>query len=126
MSNFSQRYCQARGLRPEQYARAVLRRTLHLPALVLYRPISFVLPDFFAADQELVNSAAWLVRESDLDLDLAEYRYHPGNQSKLRRALGLCLSTARLRRIVHATFAASRAAPPETPSDADDRRRSAA
>lgn len=118
MSNFSQRYCQARGLPPELYARDVLRRTLHPPALLLYRPISFVLPDFFAADRELVNSAAWLVRESDLDLDFAEYRYHPGNQSALRRALGLCISTARLRRLVRATFAAPRAPAPVRQSEA--------
>ena len=108
MSNFSQRHCQAHGLQPAQYARDVLRRTLHPPALVLYRPISWVLPDFFAADRELVNSAAWLVRESDLDLDLAEYRYHPGNQSALRRALGLCISTGRLRRLVRTAFATNR------------------
>ena len=114
MSNFAQRYCNARGLSSARYTRSVLRATLHLPARVLYRPISFVLPDFFAADVELVNSAAWLVRASDLELDLAEYRFHPGNQSRLRRLLGLCVSTARLRRLVHVSFLPAPAA--STPS----------
>jgi hypothetical protein len=104
MKTFAELYCAQRGLSAASYTPTALRGCLRLPALILHGPICLVAPDFFAADAELVAHAGWLRQEADLALDLEEYRFHPCNQSRLRRALGLCISTARLRRLVASTL----------------------
>lgn len=107
MRTLAHTHCAARGLAADAFAPLVLRATLHAPARLLYRPIRFLFPQFFAADFDLVNAAGWLTRVKDLDLDLRHYRDHPCNQSRLRRALCPCLSTRRLRRIVSTTLASA-------------------
>jgi hypothetical protein len=67
-------------------------------------------PDFFAADHDLIAGVGQLTRASDLALDLEEYRYHPANQSRLRRFLLLCVSTERITRLVRSHLRSTRAA----------------
>ena len=84
--------------------KAALAESLHWPARLLYLPLRIIHPDFLAADLDLINNAGRLRSPYELDLDITEYRYHPFNQSRLRRSLGFCLSTSRLRRLVFHTF----------------------
>ena len=101
---FAQLYCARRHLPPDAFARAALAETLHWPARLFYLPLRIVSPDFLASDLDLINNAGRLRSPYELDLDITEYRYHPFNQSRLRRSFGLCLSTSRLRRLVFQTF----------------------
>ena len=101
MPTLAEHYCAARGLPADAFARAALHTCLPLPARLLHAPLRLLAPDFFAADVDLINNAGWLTRAEDLDLDLEDYRFHPCNQSRLRRKLGLSLSTQKLRRLVH-------------------------
>lgn len=104
MENFAQLFCSRRNLRPHAFTRAALAESLHWPARLFYLPLRVLCPDLLAADMDLINNAGRLRSPYELDLDITEYRYHPFNQSRLRRSLGLCLSTSRLRRLVFHTF----------------------
>lgn len=114
MPTLAELYCAARGLPADAFAATALRACLPLPARLLRAPLRLVAPDFFAADFDLINNAGWLTRPEDFDLDLEEYRYHPCNQSRLRRKLGLSISTTKLRRLVqrHLRRTPDRAPPP--------------
>ena len=104
VETFAQLYCSRRNLRPNEFTRAALAESLHWPARLLYLPLRIIHPDFLAADLDLINNAGRLRSPYELDLDITEYRYHPFNQSRLRRSLGVWLSTSRLRRLVFHTF----------------------
>lgn len=119
MPTLAELYCAAHRLPSDAFARTALRACLPLPARLLHTPLRLFAPDFFAADFDLINNAGWLTRPEDFDLDLEEYRYHPCNQSRLRRKLGLSLSTTKLRRLVHRHLRRTPApAPPVRPLSA--------
>lgn len=105
---FSQLYCTQQGLAHSAYAAAALRECLPLPARLLYYPLSWLHSDFFAADHDLIANIGQLTATRDLPLDFEEYRYHPQNQSRLRRLLLLSASTARVTRVVHTAFRLAR------------------
>lgn len=104
MPTFKELFCSQRGCAPKAYARAALGACLRIPARGLRLPLRVVAPDFFTADLDLINNVGRLTSPFELDLDITEYRYHPFNQNRLRRTLGLSLSTSRLRRLVFNTF----------------------
>ena len=106
---FAELYCTQQGLDHAAYTDAVLRDSLNLPARVLFRPLTWLHSDFFAADYDLISNIGQLTSTRDLPLDFEEYRYHPQNQSRLRRFLLLSASPARVTRVVHTAFRLARA-----------------
>jgi hypothetical protein len=115
-ATFAELYCAKRNLPLTAFPESMFRASLHLPAAVFYRLIVLLSPDFFAADHDLIASVGQLTRAGDLVLDLEEYRYHPGNQSRLRRFFLLCVSTERVNQLVRAHLRSPRPAAPDLPS----------
>ena len=107
-ATFAERFCAQRGLDPADYPVAAFRAALHPPARMLLPVIRTLSPDFFAADQDLIANVGQLTSTRDLDLDFEEHRYHPKNQSRLRRFFLLSVSTERLSRLVRQTFRTAR------------------
>ena len=101
---FAELYCAQQGLPHSAYADAALRDSLPLPARVLFRPLTWLYSDFFAADYDLISNIGQLTSTRDLPLDFEEYRYHPQNPSRLRRLLLLSASTTQVSRLVHTAF----------------------
>lgn len=100
--SFAEAYCAKRNLPLTAFQPSMFRACLHLPAALLHPLIVLLSPDFFAADHDLVANVGQLKHAGDLGLDLEEYRYHPANQSRLRRFFLLCISTERVGQVVRA------------------------
>lgn len=98
--SFARRYCAKHGLLPEQYEQAVLRRSLHLAARLLY-PLLACHHSYFSTDRALVCAAGRCLTRWDFDTEALDYPNHPDNQGWLRGTLKLRLSVRRLRRMVH-------------------------
>ncbi|MCF3649237.1 hypothetical protein [Synoicihabitans lomoniglobus] len=121
METFRSLYCAQHHLPSKAYPHAALRACLRWPGRLMYWPLRVLASDFFASDLDLIHNVGRLTTPYDLSLDITEYRYHPFNQSRLRRTFGLCISTSTLRRIVFHTFnrestAADAARPVNRPS----------
>lgn len=96
---FASRYCAKYGVLPKRYEQAVLRRSLHLGARLLY-PLLACRPSYFAADRELVRAIGGCRTLWDFDTETLDFRNHPDNRGWLRGTLKLRLSVRRLRRLV--------------------------
>lgn len=101
---FAELYCERHALRPEQYADAVLRRSLY-PHARLFAPVIRALsPDYFTADRDLVVGAGGLRRMRDFTVEVQDFVHHPANQGDMRKLLRLRVSTQRLARLVRETL----------------------
>lgn len=107
MDTFKDLYIKEHNIAPKRFSHHVLSRCLRVRARCVYWPTYLFWRNLFEAELDLVNSVGRLTNPFDLDLDITEYRYHPFNQSPLRRLLGLKVSTKLLRRLVYSTFNAS-------------------
>lgn len=109
-ATFAEVYCAKHNLPAAAFHAAMFRAALHLPAFLFYRVIVGLAPDFFAADHDLIANVGQLTRAGDLALDFEEYRYHPANQSRLRRFFLLCVSTERIAQLVRTHLRSARPA----------------
>ena len=99
MKTLAALYCEQRRVRPADFSRHVLRRCLYPGARMFSLPLS-LLPDYFAADLELIEATGRLTRATGFPAEVAEYHYHPANLGRLRRDWRLRLSVTRLQQIV--------------------------
>lgn len=104
MDTFKDLYVKEHNIAPSRFAHHVLGRCLRVRARFVYWPTRLFWRNLFEAELDLINNVGRLTNPFDLDLDITEYRYHPFNQSPLRRILGLKVSTKLLRRLVYSTF----------------------
>lgn len=91
--SFARRYCAKHGLLPGQYEQAVLLRSLHLAARLLY-PLLACHHSYFSADRALVCAAGRCLTLWDFDTEALDYPNHPDNRGWLRGTLKLRLSVA--------------------------------
>ncbi len=110
-ATFAELFCAQRGVAPADYPAAAFRAALHPPARLFLPLLNALDSDFFAADHDLIANVGQLTSTGDLDLDFEEHRYHPKNQSRLRRFFLLSVSTERLSRLVRNVFRAARSQP---------------
>lgn len=102
---FKTAYCTAHACPPEHFDRQVFRAVLHrrgLPAAVLVRLVN---PGFFQADFELIRAAGEATDSRQLEECLQDYRFDSRNLHWARRRVFLRVSTRRLRRLAHRTWA---------------------
>lgn len=106
---FKTAYCAAHGCSPDAFGRQVFHSVLHrrvLPAAVVLRAIN---PRFFQADFELIRDAGEATNSRQLEEYLQEYRLDSRNLHWARRHVFLRVSTRRLRRLAHSTWAETKA-----------------
>lgn len=104
MSTFATHFCTRHRVPPEQFDRAVLVRSLYLPARLLYPFISRIHPDFFDADLDLVRTVGRLRHPRQFHDACVDYRHHLAHTSLARRALRLRLSVRALYKLMAQTL----------------------
>jgi hypothetical protein len=98
MKTFRELYCEHRQIGYEQYEHDLVRRCLHRRA----RPFYWLLGlkrEYTSPDFEFVRSVGELRNRRQFRDEAAEYFYHPGNNSFLRKVLRLRLSSRRLQAV---------------------------
>ena len=100
---FAEKYCAQNRISPEKFADTVLRQTLR-PAGRVLRWLLVLIPDYFAADLELINSVGRLKRMEGFDAEVMDFMYDPNNRGFLRRSLNLRISSRRLHALVRTTL----------------------
>ncbi|MCU0792684.1 MAG: hypothetical protein MUE42_07500 [Opitutaceae bacterium] len=108
---FLELYCEQNQIEASEYERHVLRRSLYPHARLLAPILRLLWLQHFAADVDLVRSAASVRRVRDLMPETDAHAYHPANVGALRQFFRLRASTTRLHRLVRATLHAGDAAP---------------
>lgn len=111
---FAELYCEKHGLKPEQYDSVVLARALYPHARLLAPLVSFIRPEYFAADIDFVRSVARLRRFREFFYEAEEFAHHPANRGFMRLTANLRISSRTLRRMVRATLH------PEAEADVED------
>ncbi|EIP96972.1 hypothetical protein OpiT1DRAFT_01399 [Opitutaceae bacterium TAV1] len=101
---FAELYCEQRGISAEKFEPVVFRRALYPHARCLHRLITFLAPDYFAADHDIVRATGRLRRVRDFAVEAAEFACHPANTGSLRRTFRVRLSTGRLRALLRQTL----------------------
>lgn len=104
MSTFANHYCAQYRVPAENFDRAVLVRSLYLPARLLYPFISRIHPDFFDADLDLVRTVGRLRHPRQFHDACVDYRHHLAHTSLARRALRLRLSVRALYKLLAQTI----------------------
>ena len=129
-ANFREAFCAYYRVTPEQYARAVLRRSLPVSRRVLAWPILAFNRTFFATDLDIIRSLGAAYSEEQFALQLDELYAVNRLERNIRRGfLGIRASGSRLMNLwkTVAPYVAPRAAAPETTGNggrsADDSRR---
>jgi hypothetical protein len=100
---FAEKFCAQNRLPPEQFVEKVLLLSLP-PSTRAVRWLLLLLPDYFAADRELILSVGRLKRVSDFDAEVMDFMYDPNNRGFLRRTLNLRVSSRRLRSLMRTTL----------------------
>lgn len=101
VSSFAESFCQRYRVAPERYAGAMFWRCLHRRALVFVPLLRQAVPDYFAADYDLIRSVGRLKKPGELPGEIADFRSHPSNRDFLRRTLKLRVSARRVARLVN-------------------------
>jgi hypothetical protein len=104
-ANFRQRYCQARGIRPEEFVEALLDAGLYPQARLVRRGLERLVPDFFAADREFVEAVGRIRRRAEFGFEAEDFHHADRRRPLLRRLLRLRVSVGRLHREVAAGWA---------------------
>jgi hypothetical protein len=99
METFAERFCNQRGLPPEQYRRAMLQCCVHRRALIVLPLFSLFWPGYFAADYELITGVGLLKARDTLDDEIHTFYAHPDNRSFPRHTLRIRISIQRLKRV---------------------------
>ncbi|MFA5263492.1 MAG: hypothetical protein WC378_06670 [Opitutaceae bacterium] len=93
---FAERACYHFSIQQSQYEETVLWQCLYWKARFLRPLLQYFDRNFFAPDRDFVRRMAGIRRREDLLRELAEFFYHPRNNSWLRRRFKLRISCRRL------------------------------
>lgn len=93
-------YCEHSGLPPDQFHRAVLRRTLYPHARLLAPLIRFFKPSFFVADYDFVEGVGRVVNRRTFRLEVGDFQSCLENRRFSRRVLRLRVSVGRMAGLV--------------------------
>lgn len=119
---FADKFCAQNRVPPEEFVEAVLRLALR-PKARAVRWLLALIPDYFAADRELIISVGRLQRLEAFDAEVMDFMYDPNNRGFLRRAMNLRVSTRRLYSLMRTTLrdqVPSAATADEAPRASDD------
>jgi hypothetical protein len=98
---FKQRFLAQTSIRPENFNREVLRRTLPLHARVVLPAVTLIKPDVLSADYDLIEDIALLTSRRDFSASAGIRRFHPANRGFLRKVLRIRVSISKLRDLVY-------------------------
>lgn len=111
MKNFRELYCERYGISAEQFEHAVVARTLHPHAKLVYWLLGLN-REYTSPDYEFVRSVGELRSRREFRNEAAEYHYHPRNVGLLRRGLRLRVSSHRLQMVFEELVASSQTRAP--------------
>lgn len=101
---FSEAFCVAHDVPPENFVPTVFARTLYPQARPLVCLCRAIDRNFFAADLDLIRATGALRRCRDFPDDVIDFNHHPANQGFLRRTLRIRISTKRLKILLRETL----------------------
>lgn len=97
--NFEERFCAKFNVRPVDFEKAVMRRTLS-PLARWLRPILNLNPEYFAPDREFIRSVGQIRSIARFRGEAQDFTDHPDNRKMMRRAFRLRISRRRMRALV--------------------------
>jgi hypothetical protein len=111
VNTFRERYCVACGCRPDRFVAQLFWRALHPHARVLVPLISFLQPEYFAPDRELLARVAAARTLRELNEEIRDFTLDSRNRGWWRRRAHVRLSTHRLRALARAHLPMMRRGP---------------
>lgn len=95
---FSERYCEAHGIPPEQFNDHLLAGALHRPLGWLWPLVRPFAKQRFEIDRFCIRTVGQYSSYRKLNEELVEFSYHPHNRNFWRHYAGFRISTHRVRR----------------------------
>jgi len=102
VNTFRERYCLARGCRPDRFVAQLFWRALHPHARLLVPVISFLEPEYFAPDRELLGRVGQTRTLRELNEELRDFTLDSRNRGWWRGRAHVRISTQRLRALARA------------------------
>ena len=100
---FAEKFCAQNRLSPEKFVDTVLWLCLPASAKAV-RWLLLLIPDYFAADRELISSVGRLKRLEGFDAEVMDFMYDPNNRGFLRRTMNFRVSSRRLHSLFRTTM----------------------
>ncbi len=110
MDSFATRYCALHQIPSEKFAQVVFRKGLYPHARLVHGLISFVRPDYFDPEYDLIATLGQIERLRSFEYACSIYRHHLEHAGVSKRVLRMRISMRRLYKLAAATMRAPAAA----------------
>jgi CheY-like chemotaxis protein len=98
---FAELFCARFGVKPENFSKAVLRRTLYPRARLVAPLLRLFFRDYFEADHDFIAGTGRLRDLGQMAAEIRHYQRHMLNHGYLRQGLRLRVSAFRMTRLVN-------------------------